>query len=252
MISDWREMSSKCTSSAEAPQACWSLKLFCCVRFCMCWAFLWVKSGGGFALLKKIFLNNYLILIRNKLFAWTKHVISSSSSLLNQNGSISFGVVLQVQQYNRLKEEAGRRAAKYMQELESINREQKSDQDRYDNELRKKNELMAKIKQKEHEMEENKKRIEKLQEYIRWERDLRQLVMVQVHAPSCVTLLLSAGLCLSLLALFLSACCLVLIWTFCLSLMRQHDSLESWSLLSNEFSSWAWAVEIVGCRNREC
>ena len=74
-----------------------------------------------------------------------------------------------MQQYNRLKEEAGRRAAKYMQELESINREQKSDQDRYDNELRKKNELMAKIKQKEHEMEENKKRIEKLQEYIRWE-----------------------------------------------------------------------------------
>ncbi|KAL8609913.1 hypothetical protein ACOMHN_016388 [Nucella lapillus] len=73
----------------------------------------------------------------------------------------------QVQQYNRLKEEAGRRAAKYMQELETINREQKSDQDRYDNELRKKNELLAKIKQKEHEMEENKKRIEKLQEYIR-------------------------------------------------------------------------------------
>ena len=73
----------------------------------------------------------------------------------------------QVQQYNRLKEEAGRRAAKYMQELETINREQKSDQDRYDNELRKKNELMAKIKQKEHEMEENRKRIEKLQEYIK-------------------------------------------------------------------------------------
>ncbi|KAK7102755.1 structural maintenance of chromosomes protein 1A-like [Littorina saxatilis] len=73
----------------------------------------------------------------------------------------------QVQQYNRLKEEAGRRAAKYLQELESINREQKSDQDRYDNELRKKNELMAKIKQKEHEMDENKKRIEKLQEYIK-------------------------------------------------------------------------------------
>ncbi|PVD24300.1 hypothetical protein C0Q70_14771 [Pomacea canaliculata] len=73
----------------------------------------------------------------------------------------------QVQQYNRLKEEAGRRAAKYLQELESINREQKSDQDRYDNEVRKKNELMAKIKQKEHEMEENKKRVEKLQEYIK-------------------------------------------------------------------------------------
>ena len=72
-----------------------------------------------------------------------------------------------MQQYNRLKEEAGRTSAKFMSELESVNREQKSDQDRYDNELRKKNELMAKIKQKEHEMEENKKRIEKLQEYIK-------------------------------------------------------------------------------------
>ena len=76
----------------------------------------------------------------------------------------------QVQQYNRLKEEAGRRAAKYMQELESISREQKSDQDRYDNELRKKNELTAKVQQKEHEIEENVRRVEKLQEYIRYDR----------------------------------------------------------------------------------
>ena len=52
--------------------------------------------------------------------------------------------------------------------MDSIQREQKSDQDRYDNEIRKKNELLAKIKQKEHEMEENKKRVEKLNDYIRY------------------------------------------------------------------------------------
>lgn len=66
-----------------------------------------------------------------------------------------------------MKEEAGKRSARLLQEMDSIQREQKSDQDKYDNEVRKKNELMAKIKQKEHEMEENKKRIEKLNDYIR-------------------------------------------------------------------------------------
>ena len=59
------------------------------------------------------------------------------------------------------------RAAALTQELDSISREQKSDQDRLDNELRKKNELVSKARQKEHEMEENKRRIEKLSEYIR-------------------------------------------------------------------------------------
>ncbi|XP_041349100.1 structural maintenance of chromosomes protein 1A-like [Gigantopelta aegis] len=73
----------------------------------------------------------------------------------------------QVNEYHRLKEEAGKRAARNLQELESISREQKSDQDRYDNETRKKNEALAKIKQKEHEMEENRKRVDKLNEYIR-------------------------------------------------------------------------------------
>lgn len=66
-----------------------------------------------------------------------------------------------------MKEEAGKRAARYMQEMDTISREQKSDQDRYDNEMRKKNEMGAKIKQKESEMEENRKRVEKLNEYIR-------------------------------------------------------------------------------------
>ena len=72
-----------------------------------------------------------------------------------------------MQEYQRLKEEAGKRSARMLQEMDSIQREHKSDQDRYDNEVRKKNEVMAKIKQKEHEMEENKKRVEKLNDYIR-------------------------------------------------------------------------------------
>ena len=41
------------------------------------------------------------------------------------------------------------------------------DQDKLDNETRKKNELIARTRQKEHEMDENKKRIEKLNEYIK-------------------------------------------------------------------------------------
>ena len=72
-----------------------------------------------------------------------------------------------MQEYHRLKEEAGKRAARNMQEMETISREQKSDQDRYDNETRKKNELVNKIRQKENEMEENRKRVEKLDDYIR-------------------------------------------------------------------------------------
>lgn len=67
-----------------------------------------------------------------------------------------------------MKEEAGKNAARYMQEMDSITREQKSDQDRFDNENRKKNELIAKIKQKENEMEENRKRVEKLDDYVRF------------------------------------------------------------------------------------
>jgi structural maintenance of chromosome 1 len=54
-----------------------------------------------------------------------------------------------------------------MQELDSINREQKSDQDRLDNEMRKKTDLESKLRQKGHELEEAQKRVEKLQEHIR-------------------------------------------------------------------------------------
>ncbi|NXG17972.1 SMC1A protein, partial [Grallaria varia] len=72
----------------------------------------------------------------------------------------------QVKKYHRLKEEASKRAATLAQELEKFNRDQKADQDRLDLEERKKVETEAKIKQKLREIEENQKRIEKLEVYI--------------------------------------------------------------------------------------
>uniref|UniRef100_A0A8C2WV66 Structural maintenance of chromosomes protein n=1 Tax=Cyclopterus lumpus TaxID=8103 RepID=A0A8C2WV66_CYCLU len=67
----------------------------------------------------------------------------------------------QVKQYHRLKEEASKRAATLAQELEKFNRDQKADQDRLDLEERKKVET-----EKIREIEENQKRIEKLEDYI--------------------------------------------------------------------------------------
>lgn len=43
------------------------------------------------------------------------------------------------------------RAAQLLQELEKLNRDQKSDQDRLESERTRKSEIQAKIKQKEHE-----------------------------------------------------------------------------------------------------
>lgn len=73
----------------------------------------------------------------------------------------------QVQEYHRLKEEAGKRSAMYLQQLDSVNREQKSDQDRLDNEYRKKAEIENRVHQKGHEKDEAQKRIEKLAEHIK-------------------------------------------------------------------------------------
>lgn len=112
--------------------------------------------------------------------------------------SLPFLSPFKVKQYHRLKEEASKRAATLAQELEKFNRDQKADQDRLDLEERKKVEtevnkiviavsthcrkeylhrfdcipniyvvsLQAKIKQKIREIEENQKRIEKLEDYI--------------------------------------------------------------------------------------
>ena len=73
----------------------------------------------------------------------------------------------QVTEYNKLKEEAGKRSAMYLQELDSVNREQKSDQDSLDNEVRNKAEIENRLKQKGHEKEEAAKRIEKLSDHIK-------------------------------------------------------------------------------------
>ncbi len=73
----------------------------------------------------------------------------------------------QVKEYHRLKEKAGKDAAKFMAKLDSINREHKSDQDRLDTETRKKVEMESKLKTKGHELEEAQKRHEKLVEHIR-------------------------------------------------------------------------------------
>lgn len=79
----------------------------------------------------------------------------------------SIGVCCQVKEYHRLKEEAGKRAAAKLHELDTVSREQKMDQDRLDNEQRQKSDYDAHIKQKENELEESVQRLEKLNEYIK-------------------------------------------------------------------------------------
>lgn len=73
----------------------------------------------------------------------------------------------QVEVYQRLKNKATTESARYMAELDSINREHKSDQDRLDNEHRKKLDIESKLKNKGHEMEEAQKRLTKLEDHIR-------------------------------------------------------------------------------------
>lgn len=73
----------------------------------------------------------------------------------------------QVHEYRRLKDEVAKRTARYMQELDSVNREQKADQDKLDNVSRLRTDAENKHSQKCHEKEEMEKRIEKLAEHIR-------------------------------------------------------------------------------------
>merc|ERR1712105_362747 len=57
------------------------------------------------------------------------------------SGGSSTSMVLeddQIEMYQKLKEKAGKESARHMSDLDSINREHKSDQDRLDNEMRKK------------------------------------------------------------------------------------------------------------------
>lgn len=77
-------------------------------------------------------------------------------------------MLLKIKEYHRLKEEAAKRSARYMQDLDSVNREQKADQDRLDTLYRMRTEAENKHRQKGHEKEEMEKRIEKLADHIRY------------------------------------------------------------------------------------
>ena len=74
---------------------------------------------------------------------------------------------VQVKEYHKLKNAAARKSAQYLQELDSINREQKSDQDRLDNAQRRTAEIENRLRQKGHELEEAQKRVEKLMDHIK-------------------------------------------------------------------------------------
>jgi len=73
----------------------------------------------------------------------------------------------QIEIYQNLKEKAGKESARHMSDLDSVNREHKSDQDRLDNEMRKKLDVESKMKNKGHELEESQKRLDKLNDHIK-------------------------------------------------------------------------------------
>ncbi|XP_053671358.1 structural maintenance of chromosomes protein 1A [Anopheles nili] len=72
-----------------------------------------------------------------------------------------------VQEYDRLKQKADATAGKYLIHLDSVNREQKSDQDLLDNEINKKAQIEENYKKNESEKNEAMKRQEKLIDHIK-------------------------------------------------------------------------------------
>lgn len=72
-----------------------------------------------------------------------------------------------LKEYDRLKQQADQKSAKYLAKLDSINREQKSDQDLLDSEMNKKTQLDESFKKYSSERDEAIKRKEKLLEHIR-------------------------------------------------------------------------------------
>lgn len=89
-----------------------------------------------------------------------------------ENEYLSQGISLelkeaQMTEYQRLKEVVANRNTQYRDQLDGLIREQKLDQDRLDNEMRKINDANMKIKQKEYELEEQKLKLNKLIEYIK-------------------------------------------------------------------------------------
>ncbi|EAA07609.3 structural maintenance of chromosomes protein 1A [Anopheles arabiensis] len=75
-----------------------------------------------------------------------------------------------VQEYDRLKQKADATSSKYLIHLDSVNREQKSDQDRLDSEINKKAQIEENYKKIESEKNEALKRQEKLIDHIKTSR----------------------------------------------------------------------------------
>uniref|UniRef100_A0A0A9YLV3 Structural maintenance of chromosomes protein n=1 Tax=Lygus hesperus TaxID=30085 RepID=A0A0A9YLV3_LYGHE len=93
----------------------------------------------------------------------------------------------QVQEYHQLKIDAQMRSAQYMQDLDSINREQKAEQDKLDNEIRMRTQLESQIRQKGHEKDEAQKRVDKLTDHIRTsEQSLEEQKKLQIDLQSDV------------------------------------------------------------------
>nr|XP_039266859.1 structural maintenance of chromosomes protein 1A-like isoform X1 [Styela clava] len=76
----------------------------------------------------------------------------------------------QINEYNRLKEEAAKRSTAINMEIEKLLREQQTDQEKLDAERRKKSELWSLQKQKSKELEEATSRVDKLRDYIKTSR----------------------------------------------------------------------------------
>ncbi|CAN7988940.1 unnamed protein product [Ixodes hexagonus] len=100
----------------------------------------------------------------NKRMREFEHQLSQESESQGRDFSLEDS---QLREYHQLKEEAGRQASLHLQNLDSVRRDQKSDQDRHDNEVRKRQETQNKAKQKKAELDENLRRVDKLSEQIR-------------------------------------------------------------------------------------
>lgn len=72
----------------------------------------------------------------------------------------------QLKTYQQLKEQVAKQNARIKEQLDRLLREQKVDQDALDNESRKKNDSNIKLKQKLYELEDQKVKLNKLNEYI--------------------------------------------------------------------------------------
>lgn len=102
-----------------------------------------------------------------------ERVISEKEKFLiemeNEEKAVKVDVELQEEQkaeYIKLKKKAATMSAKYLKDLDSLEREQKAEYDRYEGEISKQKEIEHRIRVAENEREENFRRIEKLTDSI--------------------------------------------------------------------------------------